>query len=120
MGSAKPSWTVGELAAACGGRVIGDAGRRVGNIRPLDEAGPEDISYLADPKWARHLAATRAGAVILTEEQPGAAYAQIVAADPYLAYARVAGVIAEALFPRPAAGVAPGATVAGSATPAGG
>lgn len=116
MGSAKPSWTVGELAAACGGRVIGDAGRRVGNVRPLDEAGPEDISYLADPKWARHLAATRAGAVILKEEQPGAAYAQIVAADPYLAYARVAGVIAAGLYPRRTLGLAPGAFVARTAS----
>ncbi|HOX06226.1 MAG TPA: UDP-3-O-(3-hydroxymyristoyl)glucosamine N-acyltransferase [Planctomycetota bacterium] len=112
---AKKTWTVAELAAVCGARVVGDASRRVGSIAPLDQAGPEDVSFLADPKWEKHLAATRAGAVIVKNEVPGAAFAQIVAADPYLAYARVAGAIAEVLFPRPAAGVAPGAFVAGSA-----
>jgi UDP-3-O-[3-hydroxymyristoyl] glucosamine N-acyltransferase len=113
---AKKSWTVAELAAVCGGRAVGDAGRRVSNIAPLDQAGPEDASFLADPKWEKHLAGTRAGAVIVRNEAPGAAFAQIVVADPYLAYARVAGIIAEALYPRPTAGVAPGAIVAKSAT----
>jgi UDP-3-O-[3-hydroxymyristoyl] glucosamine N-acyltransferase len=112
----KKSWTAAELAAACGGRLVGDPGRRLGGIAPLDQAGPGDVSFLADPKWEKHLTATRAGAVIVKNEVPGAAFAQIVVADPYLAYARVAGVVSEALFPRPAAGVVPGSTVAASAT----
>jgi len=111
---AAPSWTVAELAAACGGRAAGDAGRRITGIAPLDTAGPGDVSFLADPKWEKHLASTKAGAVILKTEAPGAAFAQILAADPYLAYAKIAGVIAEALFPRATFGVAPGAHVAES------
>jgi UDP-3-O-[3-hydroxymyristoyl] glucosamine N-acyltransferase len=107
-----PAWTVGQLAAACSGRLVGDAGRRITNIRPLNEAGPEDISYLADPAWARYLADTGAGAVILREEQSGVRFAQIIATDPYLAYARVAGVIAEGLYPRRGPGVTPEARVA--------
>jgi UDP-3-O-[3-hydroxymyristoyl] glucosamine N-acyltransferase len=109
------SWTVAELAAACGGRVVGDGSRRITNIAPLDSAGPADVSFLADPKWEKHLAATKAGAVILKAEAPGAAFAQILAGDPYLAYAKIAGVIAEALYPRTIIGVAPGAHVAKSA-----
>jgi len=116
MSDAEPSWTVAELAAACGGRVVGDGGRRITNIRPLDEAGPDDISYLADPRWARHLDGTGAGAVILKEEKEGAAFAQIIVENPYLAYAQVAGVIAEGLYPREATGVAAGAFVAESAS----
>jgi UDP-3-O-[3-hydroxymyristoyl] glucosamine N-acyltransferase len=116
MSAAGLSWSVSELAEACGGRVVGDGARRVTGIAPLDEAGPEEVSYLADPKWEKHLAGTRAGAVILKEQQPGAAYVQIVAADPYLGYARVAGVIAEGLCPREAIGAAPGAVVAESAS----
>jgi UDP-3-O-[3-hydroxymyristoyl] glucosamine N-acyltransferase len=111
MAKPKPSWTVAELAAACAGRVVGDAGRKICGIAPLDSAGPSDISFLADPKWERHLAGTRAGAVILKKEFPGAAFAQILAPDPYLAYARVAAVVAAGLYPRAELGVAPGAHV---------
>ncbi len=120
MSDERPSWTVDQLAAACGGRVLGDGKKTVTNIQPLDEAGAGDVSFLSDPKWAKHLETTKAGAVILKEEQPGAGFVQIVAADPYLAYARVAGVIAEGLYPREAIGVASGAFVAGSATLGGG
>lgn len=112
----KASWTVEELAAACDGRVVGDGAKTVTNIAPLDEAGPGDVSFLSDPNWADRLAGTRAGAVILKDEQTGAAYVQIIAADPYLAYARVAGVISEGLFPREALGILPGATVDESAS----
>lgn len=115
MSGAEKSWTVAELAAACGARVAGDGARRITGIAPLDSAGPEDLSFLSDPRWEKHLAGTRAGAVILKQEVPGAAYAQLLAADPYLAYARAAAVIAEALFPRAAIGAAPGAHVAASA-----
>ncbi|MHC4917360.1 MAG: UDP-3-O-(3-hydroxymyristoyl)glucosamine N-acyltransferase [Planctomycetota bacterium] len=110
------SWTVDELAAACGGRVVGDGSKRISGIGPLDEAGPDEISYLSDPKWEKHLAGTGAGAVILKEEAAGAAFVQVIAEDPYLAYAKVSGVIAEELHPREAIGVAPGAVVAESAS----
>ncbi len=111
----RKSWSVAELAAACGGRVVGDASRRIAGVAPLDEAGPEDLSFLADPRWERHLADTRAGAVILRKEPPGARFAAIVVDDPHLAYARAAGVVAEGLFPRATIGVAAGARVADSA-----
>jgi len=116
MGDAQPSWTAGELAAACGGRVVGDGKKAITDIQPLDEAGPDDVSFLSDPKWAKHLETTKAGAVILKEERPGAAFVQVIAADPYLAYAQVAGVIAEGLYPREVIGVASGAFVAESAS----
>jgi UDP-3-O-[3-hydroxymyristoyl] glucosamine N-acyltransferase len=116
MSNEQRSWTVDELAAACGGKVVGDGSKRVVNIAPLDAAGAEDISYLSDPRWARHLAETGAGAVILKDEQEAARYVQVVAEDPYLAYARVAQVIDAGLYPRAEIGVAEGAFVADSAT----
>jgi UDP-3-O-[3-hydroxymyristoyl] glucosamine N-acyltransferase len=116
MSAAKKSWSVNELAAACGGRVVGDGERLVVNIVPLDEATPEDISYLSDRRWAKHLESTRAGTVILKDEQEGAAYTQVIAEDPYLAYARVAAVIEAELYPRAEIGVAEGALVAESAS----
>ncbi|HOX05324.1 MAG TPA: UDP-3-O-(3-hydroxymyristoyl)glucosamine N-acyltransferase [Planctomycetota bacterium] len=109
------SWSVAELAAACGGRIVGDGTRRITGVASLDAAGPEDLSFLADPRWERHLAGSRAGAVILRRESPGAGFTAILAEDPYLAYAQAAAVVAEGLFPRTVMGVAPGAHVADSA-----
>ena len=72
------------------------------------------VSFLANPAYRRHLAETRAGAVILeerfAEECPVPA---LIAANPYLVYARVA----QLLHPPPPAdpGIHPRACVDGQA-----
>ena len=82
-------------------------------VAPLQTAEPDDVSFLDNRKYVPALAATRAGAVIVhpdvAERVPPTAVA-IVAAEPYVAWARVA-----ALFhPLPPAqpGVHPSAVVA--------
>jgi UDP-3-O-[3-hydroxymyristoyl] glucosamine N-acyltransferase len=109
------SWTVEELAAACGGRVVGDEQRIVKDIRPLNEATPEDISFLSDPRFAAYLPKTKAGVVILAEEQSDVAYVQIIVENPYAAYAQVATIIAELVCPQNYCGISPGANISDSA-----
>ena len=82
-------------------------------VAPLQTAEPTEVSFLDNRKYATALAETRAGAVIvqadMAERVPPTAVA-IVAAEPYVAWARVA-----ALFhPIPPAqpGVHPSAVVA--------
>ncbi len=116
MSAAEKSWSVNELAAVCGGRVVGDGAKLVAKVAALDEAGDDALSYLSDPKWTKYLESTRAGAVILKDEQQGADYVQIVTEDPYLAYARVAAVIVEGLYPRSVVGVSDDALVSESAS----
>ncbi len=57
--------TVAELAEICGAEVEGDPGREVRGPAGLDEAGPDEVSFLAQPKYAMRLATTRAGAVLV-------------------------------------------------------
>jgi len=59
--------TVGEIAALTSAELRdGDpADRRIGNIAPLDSAGPSDISFLENAKYLDAFANTRAGACLI-------------------------------------------------------
>ena len=104
-----------EVARLTGGRVEGDGARRISAIAPLDEAGPEHLSFLAGPKYRREAEISRAGALLVREglEVPGRD--QVVVEDPHLALS----VLIPRLHPpsawrpgvSPDARIAPGATV---------
>ncbi|HET7849947.1 MAG TPA: UDP-3-O-(3-hydroxymyristoyl)glucosamine N-acyltransferase [Pseudolabrys sp.] len=92
--------TVGEIAALTGAEAVsGEAGnRRIGNVAPLDRAGPADLSFCDSRNYADQLAATHAGACFVTpalaERVPKHAVALRVR-EPYKAFV-AAG---RALFP---------------------
>ena len=92
--------TLGELAVRFGCTLKGDPDARVARVATLEDAGPDAVTFLANPKYRRHLSQTQAGAVIveqrLAEACPGAA---LIAANPYATYARIAAL----LHPAPAA-----------------
>ena len=109
-----PPLSLEDLAARVGARLEGvaAAGVLIHGVRPLDEAGPQDVAFYANPRYKAALAATRAGAVLVSEDEAGLVppgVARLVCAQPYLAFAK-----ASALFHpevRPPAGVQPGAHV---------
>ncbi|HDJ86470.1 MAG TPA: UDP-3-O-(3-hydroxymyristoyl)glucosamine N-acyltransferase [Chromatiales bacterium] len=89
------SLALGDLAARVGGDLRGDASCLIEGVAPLEDARPGTISFLANPRYRRHLADTGASAVILSESDlPGCPCAAIVSDHPYLTYARVAGLFA--------------------------
>ena len=59
------SFTLGRLADALGASLQGDPGRLVTGVAPLDAAGPEQVSFLTDPKYLRQAEASRAGALLV-------------------------------------------------------
>jgi UDP-3-O-[3-hydroxymyristoyl] glucosamine N-acyltransferase len=82
--------TLQQIAARLGGEVVGDAAVVVRGVATLDEAGPGDLSFLANPRYRPRLAATRAGAVILgPRDRDLTDIARIVAENPYAYLARV-------------------------------
>lgn len=107
--------TLADLATRIGARLEGDADQEVSGVATLEQASPSQVTFLANPRYRSRLSVTRAGAVILTEQDlaqaPGAA---LVTGNPYAAYARAA----EILCPeeRPAPGVDPSACVAADVT----
>lgn len=86
--------TAGELAAAFGGQVVGDASVRVWRFRPLLTAGLGDAAFLAHPRYQDQLSATRASVVVLRDADAartaGLACTLIVSPDPYLFFAKAA------------------------------
>ena len=82
------------------------------DVAPLDNAGPSDVSFLDNRKYAPVFEVSKAGVCVVSPEFAGRAPAGmllLVSADPYRAYAR----IAQAFYPvtAPVPWVAPTAWV---------
>jgi UDP-3-O-[3-hydroxymyristoyl] glucosamine N-acyltransferase len=70
------------MACECGG----DAGLEIHGVATLEEAGPDDVSFLANRKYERLLATTRAGAVVVAREQAAPERLAVLrVGDPYAA-----------------------------------
>ncbi len=102
-----------ELSVRLGCRLDGDGDCDVRRVAGIEEAGPGDVTFLSNPRYAAALATTRASAVILPEKAPAAPCAMLRASNPYLAFARAVGVLMPPAAPAP--GVHPLAWVAPSA-----
>lgn len=83
-------------------------------VNTLEGAGPRELSFLANPKYADQLAATRAAAVIVRPEHAGEVGRALVSENPYRDFGR-----ALALFAAPQGswrGVSPLASIDPSAS----
>jgi UDP-3-O-[3-hydroxymyristoyl] glucosamine N-acyltransferase len=91
--------TLRELADQFSCRLHGDSERVVTRVGTLSGAGPDAVSFLANPLYRAQLTGTRAGAVILAEaDRASCPTACLVHERPYAAYARIAAY----LHPAPA------------------
>ncbi|MDV2077663.1 UDP-3-O-(3-hydroxymyristoyl)glucosamine N-acyltransferase [Marinobacter xestospongiae] len=84
------TYTLGEIAAALGAELQGDPDVRVEGLATLQAAGPGQLSFLANPSYARYLADTRASAVIVAPAMAEKSATNVLLLDnPYLGYARL-------------------------------
>jgi UDP-3-O-[3-hydroxymyristoyl] glucosamine N-acyltransferase len=81
--------TLGELARRLDCPVEGDAAIEIRRVAKIEEAGPGDLTFLANPRYASKLATTRASAVILNGEDVPAPCAVIRSKSPYLTFAGI-------------------------------
>ncbi|MFV1960007.1 MAG: UDP-3-O-(3-hydroxymyristoyl)glucosamine N-acyltransferase [Planctomycetota bacterium] len=99
-----------ELARRLGASVDPDADLEITGPATIEDAGPGEITFLANKKYAPRLHASRAGAVLVdpayeTEEGP----LPIRVENPYLAFARAIGFFYEG--PKVTPGIHPTAVV---------
>jgi UDP-3-O-[3-hydroxymyristoyl] glucosamine N-acyltransferase len=94
-----------DLAARIGAVLAGPADVTVSGVGPIEEAGEGEVTFLANPRYARFACTTKAAAIIAREPVAGAKAAFLLSDNPYLAFARAV----EAFHPpaRPQAGVSP-------------
>ncbi|MGH7087525.1 MAG: UDP-3-O-(3-hydroxymyristoyl)glucosamine N-acyltransferase [Stellaceae bacterium] len=105
---------VSDLAASLGCKLIGSEPVEITGVAGLEQAGPSDVTFLANPKYARKLKQTRAGAVLLSEPAEDLAAAQLLSSNPYLDFARALAMFYQP--PRPKPGIHPLACIAASAS----
>jgi UDP-3-O-[3-hydroxymyristoyl] glucosamine N-acyltransferase len=56
-----------QIAALLGGKIIGDANRKVSDVGPIESAREGQLSFLCDAKYLPQLAHTNASVVLMTE-----------------------------------------------------
>ncbi len=100
-----------QIVARLGGEIVGAGDTAISRIATLENAGPGDLAFLANPKYRHQLEATRAAAVIMAPPAAEGLQAAILTAQPYLYYARVAQWLNP--LPMPAPGIHPSAVVEG-------
>lgn len=109
------SFTLAKLSELTATTVVGDPECEIDRVESLRQATGGAITFFANPKLKQDLARTRASAVILKEEHlegcPGHA---LLTDNPYLVFARVAGLLNPP--PAPAPGIHPAAVISKTAT----
>lgn len=84
------SRTLAELAKYVDGQVRGDANTNIVSASTLSRANPGDISFLANDKYEKELANTKASAVIVSKDTvTDANVPLIVCEDPYYAFMQI-------------------------------
>ncbi len=102
-----------EIAEHLGRRFVGDGDTEITGVSGLDEAGPGELTFLANPRYKRRLSSTRAAAVIVGEQVKELNVAQVISDNAYLDFARALELFYQA--PVPKAAIHPTAVVAESA-----
>lgn len=107
-------FTLGQLAERLGATVRGNPERLINGLATLQEAQPEQLSFLANSQYRKFLAATQAGALLLTPAD-AEAYAgdALLVGNPYLAYAQLSHLFDRK--PQAPEGIHPTAVVAADA-----
>ncbi len=100
-----------ELATILGAELKGDPNKSITGIATLHQAQPEQVSFLANQRYLKHLGDTQAGAVIIARDYLDACPVDALIIDnPYLAYAKTANYFAD--LPEAITGIHPTASVA--------
>jgi UDP-3-O-[3-hydroxymyristoyl] glucosamine N-acyltransferase len=93
----------------------GSADETIRGLAALSDAEPGDLSFLGNAKYKPEVSATRASIVLLPADfvgdpRPGQLF--LLVDNPSVALARICARIEQSLWPKPAAGVHPSASVA--------
>ena len=78
--------TAAAVAAAVGGRLVGDETIEVASIAPLDRAGPGEVSFLASARYAPLFARSRASVVLVAPDladAEGSVPARVIVDKPH-------------------------------------
>ncbi len=81
--------TLQQIAEITGGTIKGDPETRIHNLAGIEEAGEGDLTFIANPKYAKHIDSTNASAVICSPDVTSETRNLLLVDNPYLAYAKL-------------------------------
>lgn len=102
-----------DLAGQLDCALRGDGDVEITGVAGMEYAGPDQITFLANPKYAHKVKDTRAAAIIAGPSVGELPIPVVVSDNPYLDFARALGLFYQP--PRPAAGIHPAAVIAPTA-----
>lgn len=77
-----------DIAQRLGCELRGDGEILIAGVTSLDQAGPADLTFVANRKYFAKVAQTKAAAVILSHTDPEVGIPSLRTTNPYLAFAR--------------------------------
>ncbi|WP_026376972.1 UDP-3-O-(3-hydroxymyristoyl)glucosamine N-acyltransferase [Aestuariibacter salexigens] len=85
------AYSLGQLAAILDAELIGNEEVTVSQVATLQSAGQQQLAFLANSKYRKHLQNTNAAAVLVSpDEAQHCTTNALVLKDPYVAFAKVA------------------------------
>src|SRR5262249_48180507 len=90
-----------ELAQRLRCRLDGDGAIDVTRVAGIEDAGPGEITFVANPKYLSKLVTTRASAAIVSESVTTAPCALLHSAHPYVAFAEAVAILCPVKPPAP-------------------
>jgi UDP-3-O-[3-hydroxymyristoyl] glucosamine N-acyltransferase len=102
-----------EVAQRLGCELQGDGDVEISGVKGIDDAGPGELTFVANAKYLAKLPTTTAAAVILALDVPAVTLPSLRTSNPYFAFARAL----ELFYPpyTPPEGIHPTAVIAPSA-----
>ena len=83
---------LGELARQLGAELRGDAEVEVTGVRGIEEAGPTEITFVANPRYTALARTTKAAAVLVEPDFQEISAATLRIKNPYYAFSRALGI----------------------------
>jgi len=82
---------LGELATRLGAELRGDAELKVTGVKGIEEAGPAEVTFVANPRYSGLARTTKAAAVLVEPGFPEISTPTLRVKNPYLAFSRALG-----------------------------
>jgi len=112
----KPT-TTGELAKLLGCELDGDKNLLIRGAATIEEAKPDELTFLANPRYRKYLTYCNAGAIIITNDGSDTnGVVRLVSSNPYEDFKNAVEIIYGVNDPEVAVGIHPMAVIAKDAT----
>ena len=82
---------LGELASRLGAELRGDPNLEITGVKGIEDAGPSEITFVANPRYTARARTTQAAAIIVEPEFQEIVAATIRIKNPYHAFSRALG-----------------------------